>query len=374
MKTHVEINSANLLANLEWFADRTKKPLIFVVKGNAYGHGLKEVVSIASTFPRLAYFAVDSAFEALQARVHAGEKPVLVVGWIPDEDLPAILAAGIELIAPSVPYLKKVSALARKHRLQAKVHLKVETGTSRLGIEAGKVPAALAGLNPETVQVKGIYSHFANIEDTTDHSYAKCQLDLFNQLVAGINPGRFLKHFSCSASALLFPETYFDLVRVGISAYGFWPSKPTQVSFQEQNQGGPARLRPVLSWYSRVAQVKELPKNSPVGYGLSYRTLKKTRLAVIPVGYYEGYDRRLSNNGWIIVGGKRAPLRGRVCMNMLMADISHIPGVKPGDRVVLIGCRGDERITADELAEACQTIHYELIARINPLIPRLVVP
>jgi alanine racemase len=374
MKTHLEISSSSILANLDWFAGRTKKPLIFVVKGNAYGHGLEEIVSITRTHPALAYFAVDSADEALRVKSRSGGKPVLAVGWIPEEELPQLLAAGIELIAPSIPYLKTVSALARKQRLQAKIHLKVETGTSRLGIEAEKIPATLAGLNPALIQVKGIYSHFANIEDTTDHAYARSQLELFKRLLARIEAGKLLKHFSCSASALLFPETYFDLVRVGISAYGFWPSKPTQVSFQEQNQSGPVRLKPVLSWYSRVAQVKELPKNAPIGYGLSYRTLKKTRLAVIPVGYFEGYDRRLSNNGWLVVGGKRAPLRGRVCMNMLMADISHVSGVKPGDRVTLIGGQGDERVSAEELAEICQTIHYEIIARINPLIPRVVTP
>ncbi len=374
MKTHVEISSAGLLANLDWFAQRTKKPLVFVVKGNAYGHGLEEIVSIARNHPALAYFAVDSASEALLVKRKSGGKPVLAVGWIPEEELAELLAADVELIAPSIPYLKSISALARKHGLQAKVHLKVETGTSRLGIAAEKIPATLAGLNPALIQVKGIYSHFANIEDTTDHSYARAQLEIFNSMLAGIEAGKLLKHFSCSASALLFPETYFDLVRLGISAYGFWPSKPTQVSFQEQNQSGPVRLKPVLSWHTRVAQVKELPKNSPVGYGLSYRTLKRTRLAVIPVGYYEGYDRRLSNNGWLVVGGKRAPLRGRICMNMLMADISHIHGVKPGDRVTLIGGQGEERVSAEELAEICQTIHYEIVSRINPLIPRLVVP
>jgi alanine racemase len=222
------------------------------------------------------------------------------------------------------------------------------------------------------VDLIGIYSHFANIEDTTDHSFAQHQLDIFNDLLQKINHKKLLKHFSCSASTLLFPETHFDIVRVGISAYGFWPSKPTYVSYIEKKK--PAiRLKPVLSWISKVAQVKTLEKGESIGYGLTYKAFDRARTVVVPVGYYDGYDRKLSNVSTIIVNGVKAPIRGRICMNMLMAEVTHIKNIKAGDRVILIGEEGNEKITSDNLADLAGSINYEIVSRLNPLIPRLVV-
>lgn len=372
MKTHIEINRDNLVHNLELFNRLTHKKLMFVVKANAYGHGLQEIISITKDLDFIDYYAVDSVTEALAVRAGDPHKKILILGWSDKEELETVITEGFETVAPSEDFLKTADRLAKKHGRKARVHMKVETGTGRLGMDPARVKKLFNGSALKHIDTIGIYSHFANIEDTTDHSYALYQLGVFNDLLAQLKHPNLLRHFSCSASTLLFPHTYFDMVRVGISAYGYWPSKQTYISYIEQ-KGGKLDLRPVLSWYTSVAQVKTLKKGDHIGYGITYRTFNKTKLMVVPVGYYDGYDRKLSNISTVVVNGMKAPLRGRVCMDMFMAEVTHIKKVKQGDRVMLIGREGDETITADDLAELSGSINYEILARINPLIPRKVV-
>lgn len=377
MKTHIEISRDNLVHNLNVFKKLTNKKLMFVVKANAYGHGLKEIVGIAKDLSIIDYYAVDTVTEALAVREIDGTKKILVLGWSDDEELESVFLNGFEVIAPSEDFLNRASELAGKLGVRGRVHLKVETGTARLGMRPGRVIDIFNTVPYGNIEMVGLYSHFANIEDTTDHSYARRQLEIFNDVLSRIDAGKVLTHFSCSASALLFPKTYFDIVRVGISAYGYWPSKQTYVSYIEQNRNrrGVKRieLKPVLGWYAKVAQVKELETGDAVGYGLSYRTFHKTRIVVVPVGYYDGYDRKLSNISTVFVNGVKAPVRGRVCMDMFMVEATHIEGIRQGDRVTLIGGEGNESIDADDLADLAGTINYEIVARINPLIPRVVV-
>lgn len=383
MKTHIEICSENLVHNLTEFRKLTRKntKIMFVVKANAYGHGLKEVISITRNLSFIDYYAVDSLEEALITRAFDKKKKILAIGWADSHQLKEIILNGFEMVVPSPDYLKQVAEISKEIKRTARIHLKVETGTSRLGMQPPEVLDIFSNLEENSdkhryIEIAGIYSHFADIEDTTDHTYAQYQLGVFNKLLQKINcRGReLLKHFSCSAAALLFPETHFDIVRIGISAYGFWPSKQTYVSYIEKNNP-PLRLKPVLSWYSKVAQVKTIEKGGSIGYGLTYTAFDRSKIIVVPVGYYDGYDRRLSNISTIIVDGVKAPVRGRVCMNMLMAGVTHIKNktLKQGDRVILIGEEGKEKISVDHLAELAGTINYELVSRINPLIPRAVV-
>ncbi len=372
MKTHIEISRKNLVHNLNVFKKLTNKKIMFVVKANAYGHGLKEVIHITKDLSIIDYYAVDSVAEALAVKAIDDKKKILVIGWTDEEELEVLLLNGFETIVPSMDFLKRADKQARKLDVKAYVHLKVETGTARLGMEPSRVKDIFNTSTYNNIEIKGIYSHFANIEDTTDHSYARHQLQIFNDLLSKINTRHLLKHFSCSASTLLFPKTYFDIVRVGISAYGYWPSKETYISYIEKN-GDKLELKPVLSWYTKAAQIKSLKTGDHIGYGLTYRTFSKTKIAVMPVGYYDGYDRKLSNISTIIVNGVKAPVRGRVCMDMLMAEVTHIKNIKPGDRITLIGQEGKETIDADYLAELSGTINYEVLSRINPLIPRIIV-
>jgi alanine racemase len=373
MKTRIELNKANLLHNLKVFKEITKKKLMFVVKANAYGHGLNEIIDISKELPYVDYYAVDSVSEALLIKSRQQKKPVLILGWSDRSELTEIIANGFETVIPSLEQLKFAGEIAKKSKKKVYIHLKLETGTNRLGLEPEKAIKLLRSFPNPQLHLKGIYSHFANIEDTTDPTFAQEQLALFNQVLKHVPAGRLLRHFSSSASSLLFPKTFFDIVRVGISAYGYWPSRQTHALYLEKNQNQKIVFKPVLSWCAKVAQIKQIKKGSAIGYGLSYRTYNKVKIIVVPVGYYDGYDRKLSNISQVLVNGVKAPVRGRICMDMFMVDVSHIENVKIGDRVVILGQENRERIDADMLAELAGTINYEILARINPLIPRIVV-
>ena len=181
-----------------------------------------------------------------------------------------------------------------------------------------------------------------------------------------------MRHTACSAALLLFEKTKFDLVRPGIAFYGLWPSKETYLSYRLQGRSNKI-LKPALSWYTRVIQIKDVSPNSFIGYGCTFRTTSQTKLAVLPIGYYDGYDRSLSNLAHVLIRGKRAPVRGRVCMNLMMVDISDIPGIKLEEPATLIGENGEEAISADLLADWANTVNYEILSRINEKIPRIVV-
>ena len=222
------------------------------------------------------------------------------------------------------------------------------------------------------LRLEGLTTHFANIEDTTDHSYARDQLDRFRRALDRLREGGVsvpVPHAACSAATILFPESHFSLARVGISSYGIWPSKETRVS-SGHVEGAQMELRPALTWKTRVAQVKTVPSGSYVGYGCSWRAPVESRIAVLPIGYADGYDRALSNIGHVLIRGKRAPIRGRVCMNVTMVDVTHHPEVELEDEVVLLGAQGEERIRAEDLAGWANTIAYEVVARISSHLPR----
>ena len=373
----VEVSRSALRHNVGIFRRLAgpRRRLLAVVKANAYGHGMLEVSRIVLG-AGADWLGVHSLEEGLRLRQAGFEEPVLVLGYIPLDGLEAAIVADLRFVVYNEETLDRLRAAAVSAGRAARVHVKVETGTHRQGVRredlirfvrrASKIPGVI---------VEGLTSHFANIEDTTAHDYPRLQLRIFREASDRLRAAGFripLRHMASTAATLLFPETRFDLVRAGIGLYGLWPSKETLLSCQLR-KGEPPRLRPVLAWKARVAQVKDVPSGAFVGYGCSYRTTRRSRLAVIPAGYAEGYDRRLSNAGHVLIRGRRAPVRGRVAMDFFTADVTDIPGVRVEDDVTLIGRDGRERITADQLAGLAGTIAYEVVARINPLLPRIVV-
>jgi alanine racemase len=249
----------------------------------------------------------------------------------------------------------------------------LETGNNRQGLRLEDALRLAFFCKKSGVQVEGLATHFANIEDTTDHSFARKQLRLFREGWAAFHKAGFdipVCHLANSAATLLWPDAQFDMVRTGISAYGMWPSSETFVSAIRERRERIA-LTPALTWKTRVAQVKTVPPNEFIGYGCTYRTTHEMRLAILPVGYFDGYDRKLSNTGYALIRGVRAPIRGRVCMNMTMVDVTDIPGVAVEEEVVLLGHQGQEEISAEQLGEWCGTINYEIVTRIAEHVPRI---
>jgi len=342
-----------------------------VIKSNAYGHGIQEVSKIVSQ-NGADWLGINSLEEGMSLREEKIKLPILIMGYIPLAKLGEAIKNNLSFVVYNRETIKQAERQASKLGKKAKVHLKLETGTNRQGISIKEiVPFTKFCLTLKNVFLEGIYTHYANIEDTLDPGFAMEQLRKFQKAlqiikVAGINIP--IKHTACSAATILFPETHFDLVRVGIGLYGLWPSRETRLS-----AGNSLKLKPVLSWKTKIAQVKEVQKGETISYGRTFKTSRKTKIAILPVGYWDGYDRGLSNAGRVLLKGHFAPIVGRVCMNMIMVDVTDISGVKVEDEVVLIGKQGKNEITAEEIAQKLGTINYEVVTRINPLLPREVV-
>lgn len=377
--TWIELDEKAYAHNLSFFRRKISPgtELAVVVKANAYGHGLRPIVTLAEKYGADSY-CVHSLEEALALRSLGISKDILIMGPVPAAGLEEAIAQNFRVALFTLETLELLDKLTRRREKPLRVHLKLETGTYRLGINLAELPYFLERLHQAPyVHLEAAYTHFANIEDTTDHIYAFTQMARFQEMVKLILESGYpqLKlHTACSAAVLLFPETHFHLVRLGISQYGLWPSRETYLSYKiKHNQKETTVLRPVLTWKTRVGQIKSVPPKETIGYGRTYQTSRLTQLAVLPVGYADGYDRRLSNQSYVLIRGRRAPVRGRICMNLIMVDITDIQGVRVGEEVVLLGGQGQENISAESLAALIGTINYEVVTRINPSLPRIIV-
>lgn len=374
-KTWIEISKKALQNNISQFQKLigNKVKLMAVVKANAYGHGLVEVAKVAK-ISGADWFGVDSIDEAIEMRKTGIKAPILIMGYTLLSRLKDVIKYDFRQVVYNRETVEILAKQARKNK-KVSIHLKIETGTSRQGLEKEELLelAKFIKKHPQ-IEIEGIYTHYANIEDTTDHSYAQQQLTRFREAVNLLEKNNIkipIKHTACSAAVILFPETYFDMVRLGISMYGLWPSKETFVSAQEKKRK--MKLEPILTWKTKIAQIKQVRAGTSVSYGLTERVSQDSKIVVLPIGYWDGYDRKLSGIANVLIQGKRCKVLGRVCMNMIIADVSHVPNVKLEDEVVILGKQAGEQITAEELAQKIGTINYEVVARINPLIPRIVV-
>lgn len=342
-----------------------------VVKSNAYGHGVKEMLPLLGSAQ---WLAVNSLEEGLELRALGETRPVLLLGHVPLGRLGEARDSRLRVMVCNSETLEAASRLPAAE-LPLLMHMKVETGTWRQGVLPGHALELAGGIaNTPGVKLDGVYTHFANIEDTLNHSYAREQLNRFTGVIeelaaAGIRPP--VVHTACSAAAILFESTHFNMIRTGISLYGLWPSRETRLSAVSMGVSMP-ELRPVLSWKTRVVQLKTVPSGSYIGYGCTFRTMRETEMAVLPVGYADGYRRSVGNTGWVLVKGRRAPLLGRVCMNLCMVDVTDIPGVQLEEEVVLLGESGDEEISAELMGGWMDTINYEVVTGISPFLPRVV--
>ncbi len=347
--------------------------LMPVVKANAYGHG-SDLIVAALEAQGTEWLGVNSLDEAIEARAITPSARILVLGYVPPERFAEAVRAELDLTLTNPSEIPLFGAAAREANREGRLHLKVETGTHRRGIPSSEFEAVASAIDAsEAIRCVGLSTHYANIEDTINHAYADEQLLAFREADRALTDLGLtfeMRHASCTAATLLFPETAFDLVRVGIGLYGLWPSRETLLSFRLEGRDE-VELKPVLSWKALITQIKTVAPGSYVGYGRTYRTSTESRIGVLAIGYHEGYDRGLSNVAHTIVRGRRAPVRGRVCMNMTLIDLTHIPDATVGDEAVLIGCQGEESVSAEDLAGWAGTINYEIVSRIHPAIRRV---
>lgn len=378
----VEISKNNLVHNIREFKNKVGKTVLCsCVKANAYGHGLVETARIFVE-AGADWLSVNALYEASKLREAGIQVPIYIMGYTLFSDLKRAWELDCRLVVYSRETIEKLSEIASEFEKPINLHIKVETGNNRQGIRIEELvdfAKFILEKGKGKLKIEGLATHFANIEDTTDHSYAFGQLGKFLDAKRILAEAKILvpmMHCANSAATILYPETYLDMVRVGISAYGMWPSKETFVSFKNLSKNG-FELKPAFTWKSVVGQIKTVSKNDFIGYGCSFRAMRDTVMAIVPIGYYDGYDRKLSNNAHVLVHGHRAKVLGRVCMNMIMVDVSDIPDVRIEDEVVLIGVQKHEdvsdNISVEEFAGWIGTINYEVTTRVNERIPRVVV-
>ncbi len=326
--------------------------IMAVVKADAYGHGL---VPVARTLVRegVDYLGVAYLEEGVQLRAVGIGTPILLLMGILPSQAAAVVGQDLEVALYHREVAQALAAQARSQGRRVRVHVKVETGMGRLGLlpeEAWELLEWLTTL-PE-LEIMGLISHFA-VADWADKAYTQQQLNQFNALVAearGRGWALPVSHIANSAGILEMRDAHHDMVRAGIMLYGSPPAETPP----------PVALKPVMSFRTEVIQVKQLPPGASISYGCTYVTPGHCTIAVLPVGYCRGYSRLLSNRGEVLIRGRRAPIRGRVCMNLTMVEVSHIPGVQAGEPVTLLGNQEGQQITADELAGWAQTISYEV--------------
>lgn len=378
-KTWVEVDQFAITHNVQQFKGviGSKVKLLIAVKSNAYGHGLVEVSKITLA-AGADWLGVDSLDEALELRQAGVKAPILIIGYILRSRLSEAIEGGFRLTVYNQETIEELGKITDSEKSKVNVHIKIETGTSRQGIMPEDALAFIKLIKKyPRLNIEGISTHFANIEDTTDYSYAQKQLKIFRGVVSSLEKEGVnipLKHTANSAATMLFPETHFAMVRVGISLYGFWPSPETrQVVKKEEDALKDFSLQTAFTWKTVVAQVKSIKAGTAVGYGCTERVKRDSQIAVLPIGYWDGYDRKLSSVGEVLIKGQRCKVLGRVFMNMIVVDVTGCLGVKVEDEVVLLGRQGQEEITADTLADKIGTINYEVVTRINPLIKRIVV-
>lgn len=371
-KTWVEISKSYLLHNFQIFKNIVGKKVkvAAVVKANAYGHGLAEVVSVLKG--KADIFAVDNIDEAFTIQRVDKKTKVLILGYTAKENIKLAIENGFSFVVYSLDILQYIVSLRLKKK--ANIHIKIETGLNRQGVEGKYLVRILSFVkkNTDTIFLEGVYTHFANVEDTLDPSFAQKQLKRFEnslKIVRGQGFDPSLVHTAASGAAFLYKESHFSMIRAGIALYGLWPSREVRIASKNKR----ISLEPVLSWKSTVAQVKIVRKGESVSYGRTWFSQRNSKIAIISAGYSDGIDRKLSNLGRVIVGGSYAPVIGIVAMNMIMVDITDVGNVKEGNEVIIIGRQDKLKIGADELAEKIGTINYEIVARINPLLPRIIV-
>ena len=341
-----------------------------VVKANAYGHGAIPVARqiLAAGADRL---AVATLSEALELRTAGIDAPILVLGYTPPRQAAEVVRAGVTATVYDVETAQALAEAAAQQGVRAAVHVKVNTGMNRLGLDPEDAPAFLEALRAmATLEAEGVFTHFATSD--TDRAFALVQAARFGAMIAALEAAGLrppLVHAANSAATLTLPETHFDMVRCGIALYGLDPD--------EEMTPLPAGFRSVLSWKAEVAQVRTLPPGAGVSYGLEFVTRRSSTLAVIPVGYADGFPRRPLTWGGVLIHGKEAPIVGRVCMDQSLVDVTDIAAagepVRQGDLVVLIGRQGEAAISAEEAARRIGTINYDVVSRILARVPRIMV-
>jgi alanine racemase len=378
--SHIEISKSAYKKNIQYLRKIVGDQTIIssVVKGNAYGHGIENIVPLAQQ-NGLHHFSVFSASEALEVfKAKNARSKIMIMGMIDDDELEWAIEHDVEFFVFDMGRLDKAFEIAARVKKKAHIHIEAETGFNRTGFDFNSLPELIGKLreNDNNFCLEGLCTHYAGAESITNYLRIREQRSLFQKFYKyfsrnNITP--FKKHTACSAAVLAYPATIMDLVRVGIAQYGFWPSPETQMFRFKKDSNEINSLHRLITWKSRVMVVKEVQAGEFVGYGSSFLANKKIKIAIIPVGYSNGFARSLSNRGRVLIRGKRVSVIGNVTMNTMTVNITDVPGVERGDEVVIIGKQKRMSISVASFSEMSNDLNYQTLTRLPAEIPRVIV-
>ena len=383
--SHIELSKSALYKNINFIRGRIGAGVHFssVIKGNAYGHGIEQFVPLAEQCG-IRHFSVFSADEALTASASiTGNSEICIMGSIDDADIAWAIENGISFYVFDMGRLTAAVKASRKIGKPACIHIELETGLNRTGLQGEDLLKAvdIIKANRSSLKIDGVCTHYAGAESESNYLRIRNQIDEFERLCHWLgaeieNLGR--RHSACSAAALIYPETRQDMVRIGIAQYGFWPSRETRMHYVlEHARHGRKQfhdpLKRVMKWKSRVMDIKQVSPGQFIGYGISYMTTDCQKVASIPIGYHHGFARSLSNLGYVLIRGRRAPVVGMVNMHAIFVDVSKMGNVERGEEVVIIGKQGKAEITVGSFSDLSNFQNYEVLARLPYNIPRVIV-
>ena len=347
-----------------------------VVKANAYGHGISTFVPMAEECG-VNHFSVASSFEAEEVlEVCSESSRIMIMGILYEEDIPWAVENNIEFYVFNFERLLIAKEIAKKLGKKAIVHLEVETGANRTGLHANDFLKALDFLfkNRQYLEFEGLCTHLGGAETLANKFKIDLQVKRFQAFLEACRKMDFLpriRHMASSAAALAFEETRYDMVRVGVAQYGFWPSPDIQFLHQQEKEAkAEDGLRRIFTWKTDIMDLRKVKAGEYIGYGTAYQAIQDMTVAVLPLGYSNGYPRGLSNKGYVLVRGKKAPIAGLINMNLFMVNISHIPEVEVGDEVVLVGRQKNSVINVSSFTDHTQLLNNEMLSRLPSAIPR----
>lgn len=377
--SRIELSQSAYAKNFEFIQQTLSKNCRYssVVKGNAYGHGIAQFVPMVEAFG-VDHYSVFSAIEADEVLKAADNQPtVMVMGMLDLPQLEWAIGHDVEFFVFDKDRLNHAQRIAQKMGKQAKIHLEIETGMNRTGIQEHELKEVLSFISKaDSIAFNGLCTHYAGAESISNYYRVQQQIKKFDELQqriydAGLTPK--LHHTACSAASIRYPETQMDLARIGILQYGFFPTREVLVDYQTKHEMHEEPLKRIISWKSQLMDVRTVKKGEFVGYGTSFLANEDMTVGLIPIGYSNGFSRSLSNQGRVLVRGERVSVIGMVNMNMLSVDLTTVYGAEKGDEVVLIGKQGQQEISVASFGEFSDQVNYELLTRLPKDIPRMVV-
>ncbi|MBN1250998.1 MAG: alanine racemase [Bacteroidales bacterium] len=349
-----------------------------VVKANAYGHGIEQIVPLFEKYG-IEHYSVFYYSEAVRVFNSLSKSAtIMVMGWLGEKSIRGAITRGIEFFVFNIERLNIAIKYAKELNLKAKIHIEAETGMNRSGLNIDELKNAVKIIkdNADYIEIAGFCTHLAGAESVSNYVRIQNQLKRYKKMLASFEGNELYpkyRHVANSAAAFVYPKARMDLVRIGIMLYGFWSSSEVFVKYINTKHNKTNPLQSVLSWNSQIMAIKEVKSGEFIGYGISYLAQTDITTALVPIGYSFGYNRSLSNKGRVLVGGQRCSVIGVVNMNMIIVNISHVNDVKVGDEVVLIGKQGDLEIKVSSFSEISDELDYEILAHMSQSIKRTVV-